>query len=137
MEKNKYYTPDIKDLFIGYECELLVPKSTDPFVLGGYYDAWVPLEISKAWRIHDIQNGEQLVRTKYLDREDIERCGWSYNVQYDNYTTGSVYMLTWWKLANKWSIKDHNEPVYVGEIKSINELRKIMKMLKIDLVKSE
>jgi len=61
---DKYYTPEIEELHIG-------------FVLECFVDA------VKSWRSFDIKNGKhldflinQIIRVKYLSKEDIESLGW-------------------------------------------------------------
>ena len=150
-QQNKYYTPDISELHIGYECELLVPKSTDPFVLGRYDDVWVQMSFTKPWRIADVQKGESQVRTKYLDQSDIESCGWEIDVEKEkrrkNHVTapyiskgkngmlsqhGENYMIsTIIGPPTEDSYGGLGQPMYMGPIKSINELRTIMKYLNI------
>lgn len=91
--QNKYYTPDISDLFIGYECEIRIgssafyimdmsenaekpieKKSDDiptflPYIIGqGYENITITRAISEISR-----DG---IRTPYLTKEQIEAEGW-------------------------------------------------------------
>lgn len=144
MEQNKYYTPEIEDLFIGYECELFIPASKEPMVLGGYYDTWVQMSFTKPWRIHDVQKGESQIRTKYLDKEDIEKCGWilvrqeikPYGSNWCNFKSKDWELHV--QLGDNYfprllNINGRKHCPWKGNVKvdckSINELRKIMKML--------
>ena len=144
-QQNKYYTPDISELHIGYECQLFVPKSTDPFVLGGYYDVWVQMSFTKPWRIADVQKGESQVRTKYLDQSDIESCGWIKDWDEDSNYTGCYKLLIKSDIIGQsednWELWHYDKIVSInnelsnrcfdGFCPSINELRTIMKFLKI------
>lgn len=61
---NKYYTPEISEFHVGFEYEAKVPNGE-----------WISIcytELDKN-TIYDVE--EKLVRTKYLDREDIECFG--------------------------------------------------------------
>lgn len=66
---NKYFTPQIEDLRVGYICET---KQSS-----GWY----------SWIVNDIEDVKDLasrlatndVRTKYLDKEDIESLGWKHS----------------------------------------------------------
>lgn len=70
MEVGKYYTPDVSEFYIGFECEYLVKGNK-----------WIN---QKIFRIHDMiyieslfepRMGGSSVRVKYLDKEDIESLG--------------------------------------------------------------
>jgi len=74
-ENNKYYTPDISDLFIGYECEFRFRDT----------DNWVKEIISVNTDLLYLQDvmkeriGKQGgVRTKCLDKEDIKNENWEF-----------------------------------------------------------
>lgn len=141
-QQNKYYTPDISELHIGYECQI-----GNLFALPGSRWEWAetkPLKWSTIAFIAQAMIPERLVyiRTKYLDQSDIESCGWEYD---GNDTDGwnKYYLFTGdtsWYLHHGYNneiliIKYENHKskgtFYNGECKSINELRKIMKWLNI------
>ena len=71
--ENKYYTPDIEDIRVGYECEIFNPANTDPFILGHYYDSWDKITIHRV-NMYDV--GRKEFRTPYLTKEQIEAEGW-------------------------------------------------------------
>jgi hypothetical protein len=88
MEQSRqYYTPDIEDLFIGYECEanlvstavsLLGEDVTKIEMLPIYEravissDPWGSFSISQALTCLN----DSRLRTSYLTKEDIEKEGW-------------------------------------------------------------
>jgi len=143
-EQNRYYTPDISELHVGYECEHTSNMSA--FICEDYDDV-VKDKLTSTDLKWYITWGEEegglkkFVRTKYLDKSDIESCGWTcqeysqdgYNQSYTKNVDSEsgydlIYCAAWDK---KWQIDDCGEGIYWGEIKSINELRQIMKWLKI------
>lgn len=78
MEDNKkYYNTPIEDLFIGYECEIQTSwgyvKGIWPEIL--QQDSHINL-FSKGTIRQQITTAD--LRTKYLDKEDIESCGWEF-----------------------------------------------------------
>lgn len=128
--ENRYYTPDLEDLFIGYECEMrnFMQDSYSKFDIS----CWEDMEYNAYPYVDKL-------RTKYLDKEDIEKCGWTcqeyisngYNQSYTrNEDSESGYDLIYCEAwGGKWQIDHCGGGIYWGEIKSINELRKIMKMI--------
>lgn len=120
MEENKYYTPDITELYVGYECKHTSNMSA--FI-------WSEKEGGL----------QKFLRTKYLDRSDIERCGWTHvgGQNYEMIIPSTIEKQP----ADKWELTHYDKIVCInseysnrcfdGECKSINELRTIMKFLKI------
>jgi hypothetical protein len=66
--ENKYYTPEIEELFIGYELEFRIKP--DP-IEGA---TWTKYIICKRDNIWDYE-----LRTPYLCKQDIESLGWEFN----------------------------------------------------------
>jgi len=64
MEDNKYYTPSIPELHVGFEYEQL-----------NHMNEWIPMKIKGLYWIIDNLFIKERVRVKYLDREDIESFG--------------------------------------------------------------
>ena len=152
MEQNKFYTPKIEDLFVGYECER--------WVVGEYGDDWIP-HTTNAEDIADIvcykHTGENLIysegfpiewlRTKYLDKKGIESLGWVYLPSdykleiVQGYEKGNYWLFSLRNAKLIITIKDQsieewthnwgNSQLFFGECKSINELRKLMEWLSI------
>ena len=76
MENNKYYTPDIEDLKIGYECEFS-PSSESKDNGKTWITHWKSITIDSSNLLYILgANVMSQVRTKYLTKEDIESEGW-------------------------------------------------------------
>lgn len=124
--ENKYYTPNLEDVKINYKCEVKDINS------------WYPWIVYSADDISDLSNWIKIdqVRTKYLDKEDIESLGWIY--VRDTFVARlvfelGVYNLYWHPESNKISIanKSFDHMSYSGTCPSINELKFLMKLLNI------
>ena len=119
--ENKYYTPEIEDLRIGYELEVLRSKGWSKFTLV---------------RTHllDILTEDIEIPTPYLTKEQIENEGWilrSEGYSRNFYEKGEesllVHHVGHWIIITDLS----EEQIYKGDCKSINEFRTIMKLLNI------
>ncbi len=134
----KYYTPQISDIFIGFECELFYQ---DDFKLARTENLkWHKTIIDK----NKFQQAFSLIkvnkiRVKHLDREDIESCGWEF-VSEDNYYKKANenwgYSLYYDSKENTYSIDNTEEyemwkQYFEGTIKNISELKKLMVQLNI------
>lgn len=161
MEDNKYYIPEIDELYIGYECQWL-SKGTgeyDWMIMDGHKeDKWIDtvLMLDNSWghnlfsAVKAVKNQLDNIRTKYLDRQDIESLGWyiDYIGEMDRvnglnapwkHKSGSAIMFENQLLAEKGTMTITNsrdigygnmpQEMYVGKIPSINELRTLMKWL--------
>lgn len=144
---DKYYTPELEDLFIGYECEWFGELGRK---LIKQDKQWQKFKIISSNNISPtvIKN----LRTKYLTIEDIENEGWK-NLNIKSPFTGkdykfskivdgagfnetSIYTLTFHSpnelkihLETETSYLDINETIYYGKCPSINEFKKITKLL--------
>lgn len=91
----------------------------------------------------DISNRikKEAIRTKYLDKEDIEKCGWNFKELKDHVREiysfiSNNHIFTLFKFINDYIIEilvDYRDEQFIfqGECKSINELKKIMNWLNI------
>ena len=147
--ENKYFTPDIEDIRVGYECEI--------WWCCGEPREWVKtiatLEDEEEYAkltVSDIalRIGHGDVRVPYLTKEQIEAEGWEY-VKNTNTVchifNKNNYMLGWFPLINKIAvlvrdpskafdekgilIEYNNTERYTGSCKDINTFRKIIKLL--------
>lgn len=136
---DKYYTPDISDLFVGYECEAYMRNAgtDDPFEWEKYKIPTPSLDLSSifsmVYRNH--------IRTPYLTKEQIEKEGWKYKWKL---TKGDSYVKEPFNLV---CLNDYHIIIelikreegrflesftkFAGECLSINEFRKICKLLEI------
>lgn len=158
MEQVKYYTPEIEELFVGYEWESRIkdqrPKITYQDI--SVYEWTKRLITLDDFSDHDlaidrfnIRSDRTEFRTKYLDKEDIEKEGYVYKGEYKNkleFEKGDVnfyggqflnYNLDTKLLIiikNKGKFDNSGTPtgqyIFEGICKSINEFRKILKWIK-------
>lgn len=135
---NKYYTPEISDLRVGYECE------ANPKFYSNQEDIWIPTIMKGVGQevIHYHMLG--VYRTPYLTKEQIEAEGWKFklNIYSDEFGNGWVIELLkgdYYFSFNqdyiahiyKWSSKEGSSTLFTGNCPSINEFRTIIKLLNI------
>jgi hypothetical protein len=129
---SKYYTPDIEDLFVGYECETWYSydrKIFEPDIIDGKWQ----LDFLKQY----INDGA--LRTKYLTKEQIESEGWKfissgtkrghcfYKKKYDLYFDNELGTVKIKNDKEDISYEVESGIKYDGQCPSINEFRKICK----------
>lgn len=133
MEENKYYIPEIEDLSVGYECELNIPNLPD--IKGGWKKISLTNEtLNNYFSLVRLPSYKTFVRTKYLDKEDIESLGWKFDAnKADDYKYYLNSYILYFPYAEEEPIliKDQKNTLFYGECKSINELKTIMKFLNI------
>jgi hypothetical protein len=142
-QQNKYYTPELEELFLGYSFELLT--------LDGWKSGTFPHLLSENKELNQYGKDEFLklshavIRTKYLDQSDIESLGWTHvggqlvsHGRQDYEKPGMMLKhfprhnsLFIAKAINPDALDGFAEKLFDGECKSINELRKIMNWLNI------
>lgn len=143
MQKNQYFTPEIEDIRVGYECEIATPVNPN---FESY--VWDYVTLSK----HNFNHESPLfalsakLRVPYLTKEQIEVEGW---IKYDRfvnldkqekdrrffYKKGDFIIIFTGDLEIH-KLKDYSdtnsEVLYKGECKDINTFRYISKLLKIN-----
>lgn len=136
QEKSKYFTPDITDIRVGYECE------------HKFTNGWKSIVVEVDSRLKCWQDyiEEQRLRVSYLTQEQIEAEGWDVIGVYPNGATlhkkgkyelmfleGCRLTITkvWKSFEGEPDEKTHRKDVYNGEGKCINELRQILKQIHI------
>lgn len=143
---DKYYTPELSEFHVGFECEIRGNKN-DEFAkavvsLYSIYtmDASRPLTTLMAYPIDKTNNMigihvfeselDGFVRVKYLDNEDIESCGWIKDKN-GRYTKGYSEIIFVGDLnhPNKYRINFCGNCYFCGYIKNKSELIRVMKML--------
>lgn len=147
--ENKYYTPNIEDFYVGYECE--IKNSSDPI---SFEWEWVKFkdnfdfdmgkigndnDYDFAYLRNDLKDGN--IRTPYLTREQIEAEGWK-KIHYREYIKDLEDITIHFFNGNKeeehdekylstFSIHNKYYNLFEGDCPSINEFRKICKLLNI------
>ena len=162
--ENKYYTPLIEELHVGYICEWLQMKNKSELELDGVVkDTWQKYDYKfqgLSYRGFKELIKEKSIRTKYLDKEDIESFGWEFKelikgtFGIQKYSMANTKIQgcdfdTWYNLHADFGYKEPSISIYTefrggmiytestscifkGTIKSINELKLIMKWLNIN-----
>lgn len=119
-QSNSYYTPDITDLRIGFELDVL------------YRDQWrrvtttADTDISEM-AIH-ISSGD--FRVPYLTKEQIAAEGWIGSGSEVGEFTKGIFEVTYWYGSRELIITDVRDEVrYSGSCRCINDFRLICKLL--------
>ena len=143
--ENKYYTPAIEDLRVGYECEHTTDtltfkvNNTDEIIKDKLYSHDVVNYLK--WIIENNHEISEFIRTPYLTKEQIEAEGWKSKTEYTGkfrfvFEKGNSW-LAWNPEENMMTIMpidpskefyEHNVR-YAGGCPSINEFRQICKLL--------
>jgi len=129
--KDKYYTPEAKELHIDFEFEYSRNGVWYEEVINDLYDAY------DVWKDHEA--GRHPIRVKYLDHADIESLGFEiYDYDdMDSFSNGNItievngytneLIVEIWTRAN--TIDKSPEMVFKGTIKNKSELKKILKQI--------
>lgn len=185
MEENKYYTPEPEELYIGYTCEACFSSYAGYMIfdlqnpendkLHEPVDKeaakhWVSFLLIKEESLYTANNTrnhktalmllkDKRLRTKYLDKNDIESFGWKFKeviagtfgihkFSAENKQTQGADFDTWYSLHADFGYKYPRIKIYTefrggmvytesttcifnGECKSINELKIIHRLLQI------
>ena len=131
--ENNYYTPELSDLHLGYECEVKVGEG------------WEKTNLTDSIQFPhvELRLSQGRLRTPYLTKEQIEAEGWKSKTEYTGkfrfvFEKGNSW-LAWNPEENMMTIVpidpskefyEHNVR-YAGSCPSINEFRKITKLLRI------
>ena len=129
--ENKYFTPDIEDIRVGYEYESLQKQEDGS-------EKWVPQKIVRRYDLEGDWEGwlhYGIVRTPYLTKEQIEGEGWTKEKSY--FIKNNIYLFFEDKFLEidsgnpfSWEAID-SEILFKGKCKDINTFRKICKLLEI------
>jgi hypothetical protein len=122
--ENKYFTPDIEDLCIGYELELLC-------VIEGNNEKEETWKNTIIYNLY-VENKEEFiksVRVPYLTKEQIEAEGWKHSEK-NCFDFNDRWMCSWYPEHNRMEFyDDENENGFAGNCKDINTFRKLIKLL--------
>ena len=148
--KEKYYQPDISELYIGYECEINPQPITNP-------NLWQSAVLKNVEYLKRVTERPESIRAKYLDSDDIISLGFEQLNQIDPHFGKISYLYNVpkdsdWMDGFKVSFllkheqgkiriekqmfggftgtQKYNEQVYYGPCKSRNELKKILEWIK-------
>lgn len=130
---NKYYTPEIKEFHVGFECEILgynPKKRLDK----NFKKEWDKIIYSLEDFIYlEEKNILSNFRVKYLDKEDIESLGFK-NISGNWYYDDKTYQIIGDYKSLEISKGEHEfrKILFKGIIKNKSELKKLMKQLNIN-----
>lgn len=139
MEESKYYFPDPSEFCVGFKYEVdgrLIHTDSGIKDWTGETFGSDPKHLYFATN----PNYDKMsygIRVKYLDRQDIESCGWKMQVNshYNQYNIHNEYNSIILKMTNDNFIvitDDYEVTRFRGTIKNISELKRIMKMIGIN-----
>ena len=141
--ENKYFTPDMEDFHIGYECEISTPtiwksgKFPEILELNSELDEFGKDSLMKA--------AHAILRVPYLTKEQIEAEGWKENVLNNNEKALLLFLKNGYELrmyknyicrfsiliVEAGIIPNWDKVLFEGKCKDINTFRKICKLLEI------
>jgi hypothetical protein len=136
--ENKYFTPDIENLCIGYECEI---NNTH----GKWESITITFTNSNSFYKTDLAEvcllvEDKYIRVPYLTKEQIEAEGWKHDERYDDvkhFYINELHLTLYIGYLKEEIIYHHisifhgGGIMFRGECKDINTFRKIIKLLKI------
>ena len=122
MENNKYYTPELSEMHVGFEYESLI-----------HTKEWIEVNYTELDQNtkYDIENG--LIRCKFLDKEDIESFGFIHDRSY-MFNLGQ-YRLHFIQPDNELDIihiydnESNDDTIFLGNIKNKSEFKFILTRL--------
>jgi hypothetical protein len=140
-DDNKYYIPDIGDIYNGYELEYCEDARKYTWKKNIHFDGdiYTIYSLGRKYSIQELLK-TSLIRVPFLTKEQIEEEGWkdtTLNYQELSLFIGEKQEGDYYKLVyNYWnhrlSITEVDDScIFFGECKSINEFRYISKLLKI------
>jgi hypothetical protein len=128
--ENKYFTPDLEDIHVGYEGEVSYLHE----------DKFTPFKLRHAEETSDFLTGyyNRKVRTPFLTKEQIEKEGWIDQKDRDmSENMGFLFKselgdIQYWTTNKRLNVSIKSTGYrFDGYCPSINEFRTIMKLLKL------
>ena len=152
----KYYTPEIDEFHVGFECEIQsswgMQKGIYPSILRE--DTLTGFQLQKIGETETLKKVISGIRVKYLDKEDIESCGFgNYKksvcawYELEGHFEDSFASYGYWTkirlihcesdnkikiLAFEHSWDEEETVLFQGKIKNKSELKKLLKKLNIE-----
>ena len=125
--ENKYFTPSVEDIRVGYEGEYHNWSMDEAGVDELNYNRWEKATLNKGNVETMLKYGIGEFRVPYLTKEQIEAEGWEDMI---GYLYKNYRRLNFNSETNKLQIYDmFNNIFYVGKCKCINDFRYITKLL--------
>lgn len=147
MERNKYYTPDISEFYVGFEYELYC-RDVNPTIKNGS-TVWLKSWQTKIFTKSEFERGigfdrnldlqDDWIRVKYLDKEDIEslgfkfiKIGWTESSMIFRNNRDCGYEIYFRDDYTLLISKSNGITLFEGVVKNKSELIKLLKMLNIN-----
>ena len=137
------FQPDITDIRIGYECELLMNMNVDILKSTNLSPEYKPFVFEK-WKMGILDDVFSSIRTQYLTKEQIEAEGWTVDKRSDelfsrkdnhHFYKGNLSLslfigylkdeIIWYSI----SIYNSEGTLFKGSCKDINTFRYICKLI--------
>lgn len=139
-----YYTPQLSEIYFGFEFEAYNSKKHFFFEKE---EKWYSVSIDygvlgKLINLHKLLMHKQ-IRVKFLDKTDIERCGWIYkdinepqldyfwDSETEKHSISYNYKTHRMIITGREDISKEDYSAFNGFIKNKSELKKIMEQLRI------
>jgi len=127
--ESKYYTPEITEFYVGFECEIQRAGTWDKFILT---HGEVSMLYTRSFAHKD--NLSNLIRVKYLDLQDIQELGFVFVGQ------DEVGLFEFRGDEIELYFNPHNQRIIIfkmpeldcifrGQIKNKSELKKVLEMI--------
>lgn len=129
---DKHFVPDLEDLYVGYKVELM---TCNGYIVGVFPEIFEHNSELDEYEDSYIKAAHAILRTKYLDREDIESLGWIQHATMSEvfFREDNPLGILYLELRDNNIIRIENdrtsEYLFQGKAKSINELKKIMEWI--------
>lgn len=155
LNNEKYYQPTIEEFHVGFECEAKVLIEENkcewrPFIIKQPNYEWMNVHTDGEYKTYTVP---ECIRVKYLDREDIESCGWvnqyvckddeectlveGYKMElnkldeYVMYPDKEKWVIYFSHVYNEVSGNSEYGILFQGTIKNKSELKQLMQQLNI------
>lgn len=144
--ENKYYIPEISELFVGYECEKQINFGYESFNDGK--EIWLPIKIGYKDEkegaytnelsniINEFDDGCTPIKTPFLRKEQIVDEGWENILEMDedgafeaDKSSQGVLFLIRWSDDKMLSVYEdsYKNRIFYGNCRCINDFRQITK----------
>lgn len=126
MEEQKYFTPSIEDIRVGYEAEIAYLHEDN-----WSFTKWRTKEETLA-TITELLNYNRRIRVSYLTKEQIEAEGWTcFDDNQRHFIKNKIVVRVYFDNHTIIIGRDNGEMLFQGECKDINTFRYLIKLLEI------
>lgn len=143
MEDNKFYTPTLEELHIGFICESQFKTINQTWKIKVCDSDLLTIAYNEFEHAEEDEPFSEQFRVKYLDKEDIESCGFEIAFASDYlieaytdeliliYSSNDALSIRYkdYNLATDWNELIENNSkciVFMGKVRNISELKVIL-----------